>query len=66
MYFNQFYMERNNIVTIKSILKYCRLNIIVLYYIQFINNMICRKVVLNKLISQLIFFTFYVTVNYLL
>jgi len=65
MYFKQFYMERNNIITIKSTLNYCRLNIIVLYYIQFI-NIIYRKIVLNKLISQLTFFTFYVTINYLL
>jgi len=28
--------------------------------------MIYRKIVLNKLISQLTFFTFYMTVNYLL
>jgi len=51
MYFKQFYMERNNIITIKSTLDCCRLNITVLYYIQFINNMIYRKIVLNELIS---------------
>jgi len=66
MYFKQFYMERNNIITIKSTLNYCRLNIIVLYYIQFINNMIYRKIVLKKLIFQLTFFIFYMAVNYLL
>jgi len=46
-------MERNIIVTIKffTTLDYCRLNIIVSYYIQFINNMIYRKIILNELVS---------------
>jgi len=43
MYFKQFYMEKNNIVT-KNLL-----NIIVLYYIPFISN-IYSKIVLNELI----------------
>jgi len=51
MYFKRLYMEKNNIITIKSTLDYCRLNIIILYYIQFINNMIYRQIVLNELVS---------------